>query len=90
MNYYNTEFNRCKKDITKTWKIIAELVNKSKSEHKFPTYIDVNNVKIKDNQEIANHFNNFFINCAPNLANKIDTSGKPEFKSYLDGNNVDT
>ena len=33
---------------------------------------------------------NFFINCGPNLANKIDISGKPEFKSYLDGNNVDT
>ena len=66
------------------------IFNKSKSEHKFPTYFDVNNVKIKDNQEIANYFNNFFTNCGPNLANKIDISGKPEFKSYLDGNNVDT
>ena len=39
------------------------IFNKSKSKHTFPTYFDVNNVKIKDNQEIANNLNNFFIKC---------------------------
>jgi len=37
---------------------------------------------INEPKDIANNFNNFFINVGKNLANKI-TPGKKSFKSYL-------
>ena len=37
--------------------------------------------------EIADHFNTFFINIGSNLASKINTKDKEDFKSYLTFNN---
>ena len=37
----------------------------------FISYFDYNNNEIYDKQEIANGFNDFFVNIGPELANKI-------------------
>ena len=67
----------------KTWENIADVINNPKIQKHFPTYFNVNETKITNKKEIATQFNNFFINIGPHLANKLNTNGKPSFKSYL-------
>ena len=73
-SYYNLEFNKYKKDIKKT---------KSRSAKQLPGHFVVSGIEIKNKVDIANHFNNFFINNGPQLASKIDSKGKPGFSTYL-------
>ena len=88
--YYNLEFNKSKNDIKKTWETIAEVMSKSKIQNKLPTFFNINEKQITDKKELAEQFNNFFINIGPKLANELDTAGKPDFKSYLNMNKLKT
>ena len=63
---------------------------KSKIQNKLPTFFNINEKQITDKKEIAEQFNNFFINIGPKLASELDTAGKPDFKSYLNMNKLKT
>ena len=89
-NYYNKELTKYQKDIKKTWKIINEIMNKSKIQRRYPSYFNINGTKITDDLNIANHFNNFFIDIGSTLANNIDSAGKPDFQSYLNKLRIDS
>ena len=65
-------------------------MSKSKIQNKFPTNFNINEKRITDKKEIAEKFNNFFINIGPKLANELVTVGKPDFKSYLNMNKLKT
>ena len=43
----------------------------------------INNKLVTDKTEIANQFNDFFINIGPELANKIVQAADVEFHSFL-------
>ena len=82
-SHYNFEFSKHNKDIKKTWKTIADVMNKSRIQNEFASYFNINGIKVNDTKEIVTHFNNFFINIGPRLAESIDTNGKPDFDFYL-------
>ena len=63
---------------------------KSKIQNKLTTFFNINEKQITDKKEIAEQFNNFFINIGPKLASELDTAGKPDFKSYLNMNKLKT
>ena len=65
-------------------------MSKSKIQNKLPTFFNINEKQITDKKEIAEQFNNFFINIGPKLASEFDTAGKPDFKSYLNMNKLKT
>ena len=66
--YYQSQFEKAKFNIKKTWSIIKEVIN---SETIKP---EIKNIKIagsnvtNDKKTIANHFDEFFTNIGPNLA----------------------
>ena len=61
-------------DIKTTWKILNKIVRKNQNPSSIPKYfIDENNKKVTNINEIANGFNDFFANIGPKLANKIKT-----------------
>ena len=57
VDYYNLEFNKCRKDITKTWEAIADVISKSKMQNKFTTHYNVNGIQLHD-KKIANKLKN--------------------------------
>ena len=59
----------------KTWTVLNEIMGK-KRDHKSIQELQVDNNIIDDQQQIANKFNDFFINVGPNLAKKIPGSNK--------------
>ena len=78
--YYNTTFDRFKHDIKRTWAVIDETLHRKKRES--PSHIFFHNGKsLKDSQEIANAFNEYFISIGPSLANTI--KGNDHYSKYL-------
>ena len=82
-DYYSKQFTKHKTDSRKTWDTIKEVLNRPKSKPKLPSHFKHNDDSITDPIEIANKFNDFFVNIGPNLAAQIDIQNKPPFTSYL-------
>ena len=81
--FYEYEFNKYRNDIRQTWKTIKTIINKTKQKEDFPKHFLVNNQSISNPVDIANKFNEYFVQIGPTLANCIDTSGKALFNTYL-------
>ena len=69
--YYSGKFDESKNNIKLTWKTINELLNKTKRKSKLPTSFSDNEKKIDAPKEIADKFNDYFVNVGPSLAKKI-------------------
>ena len=68
-----------------TWRTLNELLNKPRRTTELPKEFIENNSpnSITDPTEIANKFNNYFVNLGPKLANKIRNSSNNTFEKYL-------
>ena len=88
--YYERKFENIKGDLKQTWKLINDLTKRNKQESVKETEFKVDNTLINDNKEIANKFNEYFLNVGPNLAKKIEVHTDAIFKSYLQGDYVES
>ena len=79
--YYTKKLDERKSNIKATWKILNEVINKKRSQLKFPSSFKVDNTEISDPTEIANRFCNYFSNIGPNLAQKIQSIPNSHFNS---------
>ena len=78
--YYMRTFNNFKSDIKKTWSIINQTLN-NRSKTQLSDQFSVNNCTINDPNEIANAFNEYFINIGRSLAEQIQPLHN--FNDYL-------
>ncbi len=81
-NYYQTLFSNIQNDTKKVWKTINEIVTIKAKSSDSPTLITVNNDNVTDPKTMANHFNDFFRNIGPNLAQNIPLTEK-RFAEFL-------
>ena len=79
--YYENLIINNRNDLRKTWNVIKEVINKSKSDRQIKQFKHNNSV-VTDNREIASHFNDFFVNIGPTLASKIP-GPLPNFRDYM-------
>ena len=70
-DYYNNLLKMYKNDIKGTWKILNSVIKKSNCNNMYPEEFVNNNQVINGDENIANGFNDFFVNIGPNLANNI-------------------
>ena len=76
--------NESKGKIKETWSVINNLLGRGKKKTTLCDFVLKSNVKITDKKEIANTFNEFYINVGPNLAKSIDESNvKIKFDDYV-------
>ena len=82
--YYSTQLNHFKKDATKTWAILKDLI-KTNTKDSTSSIININGVKSSNPGDIANHFNDYFSSIGPKLAANIPnhSDGNPKFEDYL-------
>ena len=70
--YYNQLLLSHKDNIKSTWKVLNDIIGKGNSVSSRPTYfVDELNRKIENVKDVADGFNNFFVNIGPNLAKSI-------------------
>ena len=72
-DYYSTQFSKYTENLKQTWKLIGTLIKRKTKGQSFPTRIIHNNKTFKQQADIAELFNNFFVNVGPNLEKKIKT-----------------
>ena len=73
--------NQEKNNIKGTWKLINSLLSKTKSKTN-PSYFVHNGVKINDDGDIANAFNDYFVNIGNSIASNL-TMSDCSFDSFL-------
>jgi hypothetical protein len=73
--HYNLLFENCKSNIKKQWDIIKEIINRKKVCNEISSII-VEGKEISSENEIAQKFNEFFVNIGPQLASKIPKNNK--------------
>ena len=91
--YYASQFKKLTNDCKRTWQLLREITGKKAKKSDPPSYfkkkiesLDRKNstqIKISDDQTIANEFNNYFANVGPNLSTKIKYKGKKTVEYYL-------
>jgi len=81
--HYNSLFKKFQNDMTKTWKVIKEIIGKSKVvSNSLPRKVIVDELEICDQKTIPEKFNNFFVNVGPKLASKVVTPKNKYFTDY--------
>ena len=83
--YFQSMIIANKHNLRKTWMIIKQVINQSKSTKSAGEFI-YNDKTTNDRSVIANAFNNFFVNIGPTLASKIPVM-VDQFKSYMPATN---
>ena len=78
--YFVRTFERFKYDIKQTWSTINETLQRKKKKS-LPSVFSHNGKMLRDSVEIANSFNQYFIDVGPSLANRIDSNH--HFRDYL-------
>ena len=66
-----------KTDLPRTWKIIKDIVGKTKTQNNIKQKININGELTSDKDIISNAFNNYFVTIRPQLANKININKNP-------------
>ena len=73
-NYYEQLLNKHTNNIIATWSVLNDMIKKS-SKRDFTAYlVKQDNSVIENIEEIADEFNQFFVNVGPNLAKNINYS----------------
>ena len=68
--YYYTSFNNCSEDMKKICNTIKKILENNTTKEPIKKLI-VNGIEIRDDEEIANCFNIFFLNIAKKLDNYL-------------------
>ena len=84
-SFYKSKFDKFKNDSKNTWVTINEIINKKELKTD-QTYMNINGVKITENKEIANHFNNYFNRIGKDMAEAIRITDNESFRQYLHSN----
>ena len=82
-NYCSDLIDSYKYNIKKTWHVMKEIIgNKRVTKVPLTNFITVRTREIFDKKEIAETFNNYFVNISPNLAASIPRS-ETSFQNYI-------
>ena len=85
-DYYFKQFEKYRCDIRKTWDTLKNILNKLKSKSVHPKMFLIDGHQVTNMTSITNKFNEYyeyFTSVGSNLANAIDTRGKPAYTPYL-------
>ena len=74
-DHYDNLLTQNKHNISKSWQIIKEVINKKQNNSTGNTFV-IDNKEISDNKVIVESFNDFFVNIGPNLAKSIPNVAK--------------
>ncbi len=80
--YYHERFEDCVSDIRKTWSLINSIVKKKKCKNDVPCVFTDEQKSYNTFSEIANGFNDFFVDVGPRLSESVPQSSK-SFRDFL-------
>ena len=82
--HYALLFDEFKSDARKTWDTIRQIIDNNRNKFEFPKCFHINRLRVTNNKDIANKFNEFFVNIGSKLANSIKSNMNDiPYTSYL-------
>ena len=75
--------SKCKNDLKGTWGIINDMLGRNSSGKSLPEIFMIDNTKVDNKVDIANAFNEYFMNIGEKLAGNIHYTGSLSFENYL-------
>ena len=82
--YYTNMIEINKKDLSKQWKLINEILQRNRNqEDPINKLVTDNNVILTECKDICNELNDFFVNIGPTMASKITSSETSSEKNIL-------
>ncbi len=84
MSYFGNQFNREKNNPKGTWKLINSLLCRSNTKAN-PSYFDLNGVHVGNDNDIADSFNDYFVNIGNKIATELPTYCRISTMLYLLG-----
>ena len=81
-SYYSSQLNLHKKDSSKTWQILNNIMNKNINNSSASNF-DINGSIISDKSHIANEFNKYFTEIGPKLAPNPAPGIQHDYKFFL-------
>ena len=87
--YYSNTLKECSNNVQKTWKVLNEIIKKQRcSAVNVETFIDKYGRNINNKLDVADGFNDCFVNIGPKLAGNIDFCNyDASVLDYLDSRN---
>lgn len=82
--YFKNLLESNKNNLRNTWKILNQIINRNKTTMKKKVIFKHNGVDINNEQDIANKFNNYFVNIGKELTNTMQPTDVSHTK-YLRG-----
>ena len=85
--YYEEQLIMHKENSKMIWNTLNQILNKSNKISKIAkTFVGNNSSNIIDDpKDIANKFNDYFVNIGPNLAKQINNNNHETFEKFLSG-----
>ncbi len=74
-NHYKNLLTRNKNNLTKLWTTLNQVINKKKRKQIYTSFKYMNSEITKD-MDIANYFNEYFLNVTKDLSDKIPSHSK--------------
>jgi hypothetical protein len=85
IRYYHELFESNKYNIKQTWLELKKIIGKQSKQQNFPEFFKLNNMKLTNKTDIAESFNNYFVNIGKNIQSKIPTQNET-FEYYMNQN----
>ena len=80
--YYFKKFEQVKNNMRQTWKTINNVIGRAQKQTLSDQFKRDSGTIITDPTVISNKFNDFFVNVGPNLASRIQSTGK-QYHDYI-------
>ena len=77
IQYYSHQLEMHKTDISRSWKILKNIIGKHSCRSKPTMHFNINNESVSNSTDIADSFNNFFVSIGPQLAENISCETNP-------------
>ena len=69
--YYKNKLDRNKDNIKGIWNILNSIIRDNVKQNSLPKYFKEDDIENYNMEEVADRFNNFFVNVGPDLESKI-------------------
>ena len=84
--YYNKQIENNKGNSKGLWRVLNKIIRKGSSKPKYPDHFINGSKCLNKMDEIANGFNNFFVNIGPNLAKTIPQPSNMGLGDFIESN----
>ena len=80
-------YNKLLEENKKSWRIINEVMRNKKNSQTYPSEFTQNGIRLTNNTDIVNEFNNFFTNIGKEITNNIPNISSKTISDYLRNKN---